>query len=118
MSEHVTWTPGRDALAISAPNRSKMKWEDYLLSLKDKVREMSRKVEDPERMLEAAIAFHLGEDLSLSNPEEIVDSPVFQSHLKNRGLVNPSDFPVTISRVPLQDPINEMTLEVWIESLM
>ena len=86
--------------------------------MKDKVREMSKKAEDPVKMLESAVAFHLGEYLSLKSPEEIVDSPVFQAHLTNRELVNPSDFPVTISRVPLQDPINEMTLEVWIESLM
>ena len=118
MSENVTWTPGRDALAILAPNKSKVTWGSFLGYLKDRIREMAAKEENPTEILESAVAFHLGETLSLRSPEEIVHSPVFQAHLTNRDLVNPSDFPVRISPVPLQDPISEMTLDLWIEELM
>ena len=118
MSENVTWTLGRDALAISAPNQSEMTWQGYLLSLKDRVKELAEKEEDPVRVLVDAVAFHLGEDLEISSPEEIVDSPVFLAHLANKNLISQSDFPTKISPVQLQDPMQEMTLRSWIERLM
>ena len=118
MSENVTWTLGRDALAISAPNQSEMTWQGYLLSLKDRVRELAAKEDDPVKTLEDAVAFHLGEQITLSSPEEIVDHPAFLAHLTNKGLVGPNDFPTTINQVPLQDPMEEMTLRNWIEKLM
>jgi len=95
-----------------------MTWETYLLSLKDRVREMAKKVDDPVGVLERAMQFHLGEVPEISSPEEIVDSPMFQAHLMNKELVNPSDFPVKINPVPLQDAMEEMTLALWIENLM
>jgi len=93
-----------------------MTWEIYLLSLKDKVRELAKADDDPVKTLEEAVLFHLGEMPEISSPEEIVDSPMFQSVLMDKDSLTPNQFPMKVKAMQLdEDP---GTLRDWIDQVL
>jgi len=107
------YSPGPAVLAISAQNPSKVSWEDYKTSLKERLLQLGQGVRDPAGLVNDAAIDLLGQDPAISRLESFVESPMFLGHLEQRFNLNPRDFPLELQEVDSSEVQESLATWVW-----